>query len=252
MPTVRTTIPSITVFDPKPLYAIAGAGDLAVERFRTLVAEFPTQVQELRKQVEDFPSRAQSLPVELRKTAEDFRKQAEDFPSRAQSLPEELRKTAEELSSKASSAYDDFAIRGEKVVAGLRGEKPGKSVGTKDRATTTRPAAKKTTAKRTTAKRTTAKRTTAKRTTAKKAAARKTPAKTVTASVTATPSQNGSSISGPTHHAPVRALGPSSRSGVLTGCSRTAHDGDCLQVTGAPWSSDRPATAAAGGPVPGP
>jgi hypothetical protein len=191
MPTVRTTIPSITVFDPKPLYALAGAGDLAVERFRTLVAECPTQVQELRKQVEDFPTRAQSLPVELRKTAEDFRKQAEDFPSRAQSLPEELRKTAEELSSKAASAYDDFAIRGEKVVAGLRGEKPGKSVGTKDRATTTRPAAKKTTAKRTT-KRTTAKRTTAKRT-AKKATARKTPAKTVTASVTATPSQNGAS-----------------------------------------------------------
>jgi hypothetical protein len=193
MPTVRTTIPSITVFDPKPLYALAGAGDLAVERVRTLVAEFPTQVQELRKQVEDFPSRAHSLPVELRKTAEDFRKQAEDFPSRAQSLPEELRKTAEELSSKASSAYDDFASRGEKVVAGLRGEKPGKSVGTKDRATASRPAAKKTTAKRTT-KRTTAKRTTAKRTakrTAKKATARRTAAKNVTASVTATPNQNG-------------------------------------------------------------
>src|ERR1700712_2960507 len=98
MPTVRTTIPSITVFDPKPLYALAGAGDLAVERFRDLVAEFPTQVKVLRKQVEDFPSRAQSLPVELRKTAEDFRKQAEDFPSRAQSLPVELRKTAEEFS----------------------------------------------------------------------------------------------------------------------------------------------------------
>jgi hypothetical protein len=168
MPTVRTTIPSITVFDPKPLYALAGAGDLAVERFRDLVAEFPTQVKELRKQVEDFPSRAQSLPVELRKQAEEF-------------------------SSKASSAYDDFAIRGAKVVAGLRGEKPGKSVGTQDRKPAKRTAAKKTTAKRTTAKRTTAKRTTATRPTVKKATARKTPAKKVTASVAATSTQNGSS-----------------------------------------------------------
>jgi hypothetical protein len=137
MPTVRTTIPSITVFDPKPLYALAGAGDLAVERFRALVAEFPTQVKELRKQAEDFPARAQSLPVELRKQAEEF-------------------------SSKASSAYDDFAVRGAKVVAGLRGEKPGKTVGTKARKTA-KPA------KRATAKKTTAKKTT------KKAAAKKAP-----------------------------------------------------------------------------
>jgi hypothetical protein len=187
MPTVRTTIPSITVFDPKPLYALAGAGDLAVERFRALVAEFPTQVKELRKQAEDFPARAQSLPVELRKQAEDFRKQAEDFPARAQSLPVELRKQAEEFSSKASSAYDDFAVRGAKVVAGLRGEKPGKTVGTKARKTA-KPAAKKTTAKRTAAKKTT----TSRRPAVKKATARKTTAKKVTASVT-TSNQNGSS-----------------------------------------------------------
>jgi hypothetical protein len=189
MPTVRTTIPSITVFDPKPLYALAGAGDLAVERFRALVAEFPTQVKELRKQAEDFPARAQSLPVELRK-------QAEDFPARAQSLPVELRKQAEEFSSKASSAYDDFAVRGAKVVAGLRGEKPGKTVGTKARKTAKpakRATAKKTTAKKTTAKRTAAKKTTTSRRPAvKKATARKTAAKKVTASVTTTASQNGS------------------------------------------------------------
>jgi hypothetical protein len=179
MPTVRTTIPAITVFDPKPLYALAGAGDLAVERYRARVASFPTQVKELRKQVDELPSRAQSLPVELRKQVKVLRKQAEDFPSRAQSLPDELRKQAEDFRKQASSTYDDFATRGAKVVAGLRGEKPGKSFGTHDR----KPA---TPAKKTTAKRTSAKKTTAKRPTAKKATARRTPAKKVTASVRTT------------------------------------------------------------------
>jgi hypothetical protein len=185
MPTVRTTIPAITVFDPKPLYALAGAGDLAVERYREVVASFPEQVKVLRKQVDELPTRAQSFPIELRKQVKVLRKQAEDFPSRAQSLPVELRKQAEDFRKQASSAYDDFATRGEKVVAGLRGEKPGKSFGTHDRKPAT-PAAKKTTAKRTTAKRTTAKKTTAKRPTAKKATARRTPAKKVTASVRTT------------------------------------------------------------------
>jgi hypothetical protein len=189
MATVRTTIPAITVFDPKPLYALAGAGDLAVERYRARVAAFPTQVKVLRKQVDELPSRAQSLPVELRKQVKVLRKQAEDFPSRAQSLPVELRKQAEDFRKQAANAYDDFATRGEKVVAGLRGEKPGKSFGTHDRKPATpakKTAAKRTTAKRTTAKRTTAKKTTAKRPTAKKATARRTPAKKVTASVRTT------------------------------------------------------------------
>ena len=170
------------VFDPKPLYALAGAGDLAVERYREVVAQFPEQVKELRKQAEELPSRAQSLPIELRKQVKELRKQAEELPSRAQSLPVELRKQAEDFRKQAISAYDDFAIRGEKVVAGLRGEKPGKSVGTHDRKPAATPA-KKATAKKATAKRTTAKKATAKRPTAKKATARRTPAKKVTASV---------------------------------------------------------------------
>jgi len=186
MPTVRTTIPAITVFDPKPLYALAGAGDLAVERYRARVAAFPTQVKELRKQAEDLPSRAQSLPVEIRKQVKVLRKQAEEFPSRAQSLPVDIRKQAEDFRKQASNAYDDFAIRGEKVVAGLRGEKPGKSVGTHDRKPAPSTTAKKATAKRT------AKKTTAKRPTVKRATARRTPAKKVTASVRAT-SPNGRS-----------------------------------------------------------
>src|SRR4051812_34420078 len=167
-------MPNVPTIDAKPLYAIAGVGELAVERLRTRATALPGQVKELpsragsrqidlvnkaQSQVIDLRNQAIALPGELRKTAEtlpaDVRRQAEELTAtlrkqretlptlptelrnQAETLPESLRRQVEDLAVKATAAYDEFAARGGQVVAGLRGDTP------KPKRAPAKPAAKK-------------------------------------------------------------------------------------------------------------
>ena len=113
-------MPAVPSLDTKPLYALAGAGDAAVNALRTRVVALPALVQVLPAQVKEL-------------------------------LPQ-VRQQALELAGKAEQAYDTFAAQGEKVVAARRGEtvkttaastKPATKPASKPAA---KPAAKRTTA----------------------------------------------------------------------------------------------------------
>lgn len=86
--------------DRTPLYAVAGAGDLAFEKLRTV----PDRVAELRARVEP---RTVTDDVQARVTA--LQREARDLPARATSA-------AIDLTARANDAYEDLAERGKRLV----------------------------------------------------------------------------------------------------------------------------------------
>ncbi|WP_327087813.1 hypothetical protein OIE66_36685 [Nonomuraea sp. NBC_01738] len=103
--TLATEVKKLT--ESKPFYAVAGAGDYAVEKLR----ELPEQIQKLqsrRDELKDLPEKARSYAGK----AEGF---AKEFPGKA-------REYADQLGHKATEVYEEFASRGRKVVSKASGE----------------------------------------------------------------------------------------------------------------------------------
>ena len=132
---------------PRPVYAVAGAGDLAAEQLKKLASQAP-----------EIQARAAELPQELRKLAADLPRDlqnfATDLPSLAAQLQEKargldvdtvtaaVRKNVETLQHTAVDVYGDLVTRGQKAVSKRQG-------GT---TTASKTVAKKTAAKKTAAK----------------------------------------------------------------------------------------------------
>lgn len=104
--TLATEVKKLT--ESKPFYAVAGAGDFAVEKLR----ELPEQLQRLQ-------SRRGELGKDLPEKARAYADKAEGF---AREFPEKAREYADQLSHKATEVYEDFATRGRKVVSKTTGE----------------------------------------------------------------------------------------------------------------------------------
>jgi hypothetical protein len=94
--------------ESKPFYAVAGAGDYAVEKLR----ELPEQLQKLQSRRTEI---AKDLPEKSRAYAD----KAEDF---VRGFPEKAREYADQLTHKATEVYEEFASRGRKVVSQTTGE----------------------------------------------------------------------------------------------------------------------------------
>jgi hypothetical protein len=146
----------VRISDAKPLYALAGIGDLTVERLRQRAADLQIQVKDLpayalahrdeiraqfQVQLAEFRRQAEHLPEDVRKQVDELTKVVRDQvgpPSHEllkslEELPGELRKQidemgeafkhqADEFSAKAAAVYDELVIRGEHLVAELRGD----------------------------------------------------------------------------------------------------------------------------------
>jgi hypothetical protein len=114
---------------PRPVYAVAGAGELAAEQLKKLAAQAP-----------EIQARAAELPQEIRKIANDLPRDlqnlATDIPSIAAQLQakargidvdvvtkavkrnvETARKNLDTAQHKAVDVYGDLVKRGERVVA---------------------------------------------------------------------------------------------------------------------------------------
>ncbi|MFG1709096.1 hypothetical protein ACFLIM_38490 [Nonomuraea sp. M3C6] len=104
--TLATEVKKLT--ESKPFYAVAGAGDYAVEKLR----ELPEQLQKLQ-------SRRSELSQDLPGKARAYADRAEGF---AREFPEKAREYAGQLTHKATEVYEDFASRGRKVVSKASGE----------------------------------------------------------------------------------------------------------------------------------
>ncbi|PBC79028.1 hypothetical protein BX265_3821 [Streptomyces sp. TLI_235] len=120
-----------TLSDPTPLYALAGAGDLAYEKLR----EVPGKVEEIaadRKAAQEKAAarlqEAQTLLVEAQgKVTEAVSalpaelKDLKELQEKAQTFALQQVGRAVELAVKAKEAYDELAVRGKAVVEKNRG-----------------------------------------------------------------------------------------------------------------------------------
>ncbi|MBG0813748.1 hypothetical protein [Planomonospora sp. ID82291] len=118
--TLATEVKKIT--DSKPFYAVAGAGDFAVEKLR----ELPEQVQRLQSRREEIREVARDLPVKARQIAGKAEVYAKEFGGKAEvyakDLPVKARDYADQLTAIANELYEEFATRGRKVVSKVSGE----------------------------------------------------------------------------------------------------------------------------------
>ncbi|WP_326635389.1 hypothetical protein OG884_21055 [Streptosporangium sp. NBC_01755] len=92
--------------DSKPFYAVAGAGDFAVEK----LLELPERIQRLQSRREEIREAAKDLPEKARELAGKAEGYAKDFPVKA-------RDYADQFAGKATELYEEFANRGRKVVS---------------------------------------------------------------------------------------------------------------------------------------
>jgi len=94
-----------TLSDTSPLYAVAGAGDLAVEKLR----ELPSILASLRPEPKTVQDRVTG-------TVNTIQDEARALPERAQSI-------ALTSIGKATEAYEDLTERGKNVVGRIRRQK---------------------------------------------------------------------------------------------------------------------------------
>lgn len=108
--------------ESKPFYAVAGAGDFAVEKLR----ELPEQIQKLQGRREEFREAAKDLPEKAREFAGKAEDYAKDFSGKAEGyakdFPEKARVYADQFTGKAVELYEEFASRGRRVVSKASGE----------------------------------------------------------------------------------------------------------------------------------
>jgi DNA repair ATPase RecN len=152
----------------KPLYAVAGATELAVELARGYATEAQTRVSKVELEPKSIQAQARTRVEELQKEAKDaqarfearvteLQKEAKEFPAKFESV---LNEALDEL----NTTYADLQVRGEKFVRAIRKDGVRAVANIKPIATkrVTNPATRTTTAKQTAAKKTTTKKATKK------------------------------------------------------------------------------------------
>ncbi|MEU4290509.1 hypothetical protein AB0E63_19975 [Kribbella sp. NPDC026596] len=130
-----------------PFYAIAGAGDLAVEKFRAVSEDVTARFAKLDQQ---------TLQAELTKAQTEFAKRFEAIVADAKTTPAKLRelpKTAQAgfttVLGQAEETYEDLAGRGKDLVERIRHQKATEDLVASAKTTVSKAKATRTTAKKT-------------------------------------------------------------------------------------------------------
>jgi hypothetical protein len=134
-----------------PLYVIAGAGDLAVEKFRAVSDDVTTRVAKL-----DQKSLQSTLQTELTKRQTELSKRLEALAADAKTVPAKLRElpavaqaSLTTVLGQAEETYDDLAVRGKEVVTRIRKQKATEDLVTQAKTTVSKAKATRTTARKT-------------------------------------------------------------------------------------------------------
>jgi hypothetical protein len=121
-----------TLNDPTPLYALAGAGDLAYEKLREVPGKVEALAADRKGTQEKAAARLQEAQARLVEAQAKVAGAVTTLPTdlkvlqeRAQSLALQQVGRAVELAVKAKEAYDELAVRGKGVVEKGRGESAG-------------------------------------------------------------------------------------------------------------------------------
>jgi heparin binding hemagglutinin HbhA len=101
--------------DSKPVYAVAGVGDLAVEKLRELSARLST-LSSVRVEPKDVQEQVGAIQKDAKARLELVQEAVRELPEQAQSVVGLLVATANDV-------YEDLAERGENVVGRIRRQK---------------------------------------------------------------------------------------------------------------------------------
>ncbi|MDX6260945.1 MAG: heparin binding hemagglutinin HbhA [Kribbellaceae bacterium] len=127
-----------------PLYAIAGAGDLAVEKFRAVSDDVSTRFAKL-----DQKSLQSSLQAELSKRLEVLAAEAKTVPAKLRELPSVAQAGLTTVLGQAEETYEDLAGRGKDLVTRIRSQKATEDLVAQAKTTVSKAKATRTTAKKT-------------------------------------------------------------------------------------------------------
>ncbi|WP_405071044.1 hypothetical protein OG558_16415 [Kribbella sp. NBC_01510] len=130
-----------------PFYAIAGAGDLAVEKFRAVSEDVTARFAKLDQK---------TLQTELTKAQTEFAKRFETLVADARTAPAKLRELPAvaqhgftTVLGQAEETYEDLAGRGKDLVERIRSQKATEDFVTQAKTTVSKAKATRTTAKKT-------------------------------------------------------------------------------------------------------
>ncbi|MEU9075929.1 hypothetical protein ACFYUY_19595 [Kitasatospora sp. NPDC004745] len=123
-----------TLSDPTPLYALAGAGDLAYEKLREVPARVEALAADRKGAQEMATARLQEAQTKLAEAQAKVTGSVAAFPVDVKVLQEQAQSfalqqvgRAVELAVKAKEAYDELAERGKAVVDRTRPAAPAES-----------------------------------------------------------------------------------------------------------------------------
>jgi heparin binding hemagglutinin HbhA len=124
-----------------PLYAIAGAGDLAVEKFREVSDDVTSRFATLDQQ---------TLQAELTKRFEALAADAKTVPAKLRELPSFAQASLTNVLGQAEETYEDLAGRGKDLVTRIRSQKATEDLVAQAKTTVSKARATRTTARKTT------------------------------------------------------------------------------------------------------
>ncbi|TWD81553.1 hypothetical protein FB561_2669 [Kribbella amoyensis] len=130
-----------------PLYVIAGAGDLAVEKFRAVSEDVTARFAQLdQKTLQAELTKAQSG---LTKRFETLVADARTAPAKLRELPAFAQAGLTTVLGQAEETYDDLATRGEEIVGRIRSQQATEDLAEQAKTTVSKAKATRTTARKT-------------------------------------------------------------------------------------------------------
>ncbi|ONI66917.1 hypothetical protein BWI15_27405 [Kribbella sp. ALI-6-A] len=134
-----------------PLYVIAGAGDLAVEKFRAVSEDVTARFAQLDQQKlqATLQTELTKRQVELSKRLEALAADAKTVPAKLRELPAVAQAGLTTVLGQAEETYEDLAARGEEIVGRIRSQKASEDLAAQAKTTVSKAKATRTTARKT-------------------------------------------------------------------------------------------------------
>jgi heparin binding hemagglutinin HbhA len=130
-----------------PWYAIAGAGDLAVEKIREVSDDVTRRFATLDQKA--LQAELAKRQTELSKRFEALAADARTVPAKLRELPAFAQAGFTTVLGQAEETYDELAGRGEKLVTRIRSQKASEDLAAQARATASKAKATRTTTRKT-------------------------------------------------------------------------------------------------------
>ncbi|MGC4940152.1 hypothetical protein [Kribbella sp. DT2] len=130
-----------------PLYVIAGAGDLAVEKFRAVSEDVTARFAKLDQQT--LQGELAKRQTELSQRLEALAADARTVPAKLRELPAVAQAGLTTVLGQAEETYEDLAARGEDIVGRIRRQKATEDLEAQAKTTISKAKATRTTARKT-------------------------------------------------------------------------------------------------------